>query len=97
MEPLNGFYGFFSGKEFSVPLLEVIAFVIFNSMCLLFGRYRLGLVISYCFVFYWGFIFNMNNFVKMLDGTTWGLPVYGFFGVFMFAVAIIGFFVQGRE
>jgi hypothetical protein len=96
MEPANVFYEFFLGKEFSVPLLEVIAFVIFNSICLLLGRYRLGLVISYCFVFYWGFIFNMSNFVEMFNGTSWGLPVYGFFGVFMFAVAMIGFFVHDR-
>jgi hypothetical protein len=32
MEPANAFYEFFLGKEFSVPLLEVIAFVIFNMI-----------------------------------------------------------------
>jgi hypothetical protein len=97
MDLLNSFYEFFSGKEFSIPLWEVIAFVIFNTICLLFGRYRLGLVISYSFVFYWGFIFNMDNFVSMLDGTRWGMPIYTIAGISMFTMAVISFFVHGRE
>lgn len=97
MEPYGSFYEIVAGKEFAVPLLEVIVFVIFNSLCLLFGRFRLGLMISYCFVFYWGFIFNLEYFVNMLDGTPIGMLVYAASGLLMFLTAIIGFFVQRLE
>lgn len=94
MEPSNSLYQFLIEKEFSVPLLEMIIFVIFNSVCLLFGRFRLGLLISYCFVFYWGFLFNMEYFVNMLGNTTWGMFIYAISGFLMFVVAILGFLLQ---
>jgi hypothetical protein len=91
------YYEFFSGNEFTVPLWEVIAFVLFISACLLFGRHRLGLLGTYCFVFFWGFIFNLNKFVDTLGSSTWGVPVYALSGVFMLLIAIIGFFAQNSD
>jgi hypothetical protein len=90
-------YGLFSGREFSVPLWEVIIFVIIISLCLLLGKHRVGLLTSYCFVFYWGFFSNLNNFVNILDGFKWGMPLYVFSGFFMFLVALVGFFAQNRD
>lgn len=72
MELTNGFIEFFSDKEFAIPLGQVVIFVIINSFCLLFGKYKMGLLISYCFVMYWGFIFNQSYFINILGKTSWG-------------------------
>lgn len=97
MEILNAISSFFSGKEFAIPLWEIIVFVIIISFCLLFGRNRLGLIISYSFVFYWGFVANVTNFSEMLSHTGWGMPLYVFSGFLMFIVAITCFFVESRD
>ena len=97
MEHLNEIYLFLSQREFSVPLLEMCLFVSFISICLLFGRYRMGLLITYCFVFYWGFIFNIKDFITMLGETTSGMQIYIFAGIAMFFIAIISFFIHAKE
>ncbi len=97
MEPVNDSMGLLSGKEFVIPVWEVILFVVIISICLLLGRNRMGLVSSYCFVFYWGFISNMTNFSTMLGNSSWGMPLYVFSGFLMFIVAITGFFVESRD
>jgi hypothetical protein len=93
MEPVN----VLTGQEFTIPVWEVILFVIIISACLLLGRNRMGLVASYCFVFYWGFISNMTNFTTMLGNSSWGMPLYVFSGFLMFIVVITGFFVESRD
>jgi hypothetical protein len=97
MEPVSDSMGILTGKEFAIPVWEVIVFVLIISICLLLGRNRLGLISSYCFVFYWGFISNMTNFSSMLSNTSWGMPLYVFSGFVMFIVAIMGFFVESRD
>jgi hypothetical protein len=96
MESIITLLRFFSGKDFSVPLWEVILLVLINSICLLLGRHRLGLIVSYLFVFYWGFIFNSTYFVNMMDYFTWGLYIYVISGVVMAIIFLISFFVKTR-
>ena len=97
MEPINESVGLLDGRELAIPVWEVIFFVVIVSACLLLGRNRMGLVASYCFVFYWGFISNMTNFSTMLGSTSWGMPLYVFSGFLMFIVAITGFFVESKD
>jgi hypothetical protein len=96
MESVIGLLQFLSAKDFSVPLWEVILLVFINSMCLLLGRHRLGLIVSYFFVFYWGFIFNSKYFVNILGEFTWGLYIYVVSGVMMAIIFLIGLFVKTR-
>jgi hypothetical protein len=86
--------GLLSDINFFIPAGQVMFFVLLNSFCLLFGKYKLGLLISYCFVFYWGFVFNHNHFIDMVGNTTWGMMIYLFSGAFMLLIAVIGFFNQ---
>jgi hypothetical protein len=85
---------FFSDKEFSVPVWEVALLVFINSICILFGRYKLGLFISYFFVFYWGFMLNRPYFVDILGNMTFGLYLYVAAGIIMTIVIIIGLFIK---
>ncbi|MCX5802155.1 MAG: hypothetical protein NTU69_01250 [Proteobacteria bacterium] len=96
MKPVIGFLQFFSDKDFSVPLWEVILLVLINSICLLLGRHRLGLIVSYLFVFYWGFIFNSTYFVNMMGYFAWGLYIYVISGLVMAIIFLISFFVKTR-
>jgi hypothetical protein len=96
MESVIVLLQFFSGKDFSVPLWEVMLLVLINSFCLLFGRHRLGLIVSYLFVLYWGFIFNRGYFVDMLGHLNWGLYVYGISGIVMAIIFLISFFVKTK-
>ncbi len=96
MESVISLLRFLSGKDFSVPLWEVILLVLINSICLLLGRHRLGLIVSYLFVFYWGFIFNSTYFVNMMDYFAWGLYIYVISGVVMAIIFLISFFVKTR-
>jgi hypothetical protein len=84
----------FSNGQLFIPAWQVIFFIFLNSFCLLFGKFKLGLLISYCFVFYWGFIFNNAYFLDMFGNTTWGMFIYLFSGAFMLLMAVIGFFNQ---
>jgi hypothetical protein len=90
------FLAFISETSLAATLGQVIIFIAFNTFCLLFQRYRLGLLISYCFVFYWGFIANSGYFIDKLGNTTWGLPIYAVSGACMLLMAVVGF-MQGES
>jgi hypothetical protein len=83
--------GLFSDGDFAVPALQVFLLMLMNSICLLLGRFKLGLLVSYCFAFYWGFVFNRDYFVSAQAVTPAGLAVYAVAGLAMLVVAVIGF------
>ncbi|MEE9259012.1 MAG: hypothetical protein V3U37_05680 [Nitrospinaceae bacterium] len=92
-DPITQFLG---DKTFSVPLGQVLLFALLLTFCMLLGRHKLGLIVSYTFVFYWGFIFNRPYFVNMFGDTSYGLYAYGFFGLFMVLLAIVGLFQKSK-
>ena len=94
---MGNFIEFVSDQRFSVPLGQVIIFVVVNSVCLLMGRHKLGLLVSYLFVFYWGYFFNREHLTDALGSTQWGLIVYIFAGVLMVIMTILGFFRDSRD
>ncbi|MBF0558991.1 MAG: hypothetical protein HQL08_09445 [Nitrospirae bacterium] len=79
------------GDDLSIPFGQVMIFVVVNSFCLLFARYKLGLLITYSFVLFWGFISNREYFVDHFGKTTWGMVVYALAGLAMVIIFIIGF------
>lgn len=81
-----------SDEEFSVPAMQVFLLMLMNSVCLLLGRFKLGLLVSYCFAFYWGFVFNRDYFVDAHAVTPTSLAVYAIGGSGMLVVALVGFF-----
>jgi len=80
---------FLSDKAFSVPLWEIGLLVLINLACLLFGKYRFGLMISCFFMFYWGFVHNKGYFLETL-----GLYMYVTSCVVMITVFITSIFVN---
>lgn len=97
MESLHTVFNLIASQEFAVPLWEIIAYIMITSLCLLFGKHRLGLIIAYSFVFYWGFISKLEEFFSINAQYNWELPLYVFSGFLMFVVALVSFFVQAKD
>jgi len=87
---------FFSDKQFAIPMWEVMFLVVINSLCLLLTKHKTGLLVTYLFVFYWGFVFNRKYFVDLLGQMTWGIYIYIVLGAVMALVIIISFFVRNE-
>lgn len=83
-------------KTLSVPMGQVLLFVIVVSICLLVGRHKLGLLVSYSFVLYWGLIFNRATFVEVMGGSTLSMFFYLLAGIMILVTGIIGFMQQSK-
>ncbi|PIQ95518.1 MAG: hypothetical protein COV67_14440 [Nitrospinae bacterium CG11_big_fil_rev_8_21_14_0_20_56_8] len=93
---LNQLLDFLSTQEFSIPLGQVVLYAFLSSLCLVFGKHKLGILVTFSFVFYWGFIFNRENFVNLLGQSSIGLYVYALLGMGMIVMAVIGFLHDNR-
>ncbi|HXW68442.1 MAG TPA: hypothetical protein VEJ88_02440 [Dissulfurispiraceae bacterium] len=95
---MNSVVSFLTGGEaLAIPLGQVLIFVMITSYCLLFAKYKLGLLITYCFVFYWGFISNREFIIDRFGSNSWGLILYVLVGIFMVIMFLIGCFQPGKE
>ena len=83
---------FLSTQEFTIPLAQVVFYVFFSTLCFLLKKYKLGLMISYAFVFNWGFLHSTATFVIMAGKPTTGLFVYLASGLMMAVLVVVGFF-----
>jgi hypothetical protein len=97
MDLLNDLTGFFMDTTFSVPLAQMVIFVGLVSVCMLLGRYRFGLVVTLAFVFFWSFVLNFRYFVDLLNTVRWGLQLYALSGLLLFAMILMGLFLQRSE
>ena len=88
---------YYLGKELTVPLWEIIAFVAVITLFLIFGKHRLGLIISYITVFFWVFIVNYNNFFDMLNSTSYGLSAYAVSAIAMLIMTVVGALTGHKE
>ena len=84
--------GFLSATEFTIPVGQIIFYMLFSTFCFLFRKYKLGLMISFAFVFNWGFIHSSVNFIDMVGRPTLGLFVYLISGILITVLALVGFF-----
>ena len=82
---------FLADTSFCVPIGQVIFLIALISMCLLTRKFKLGLLLTYSFVFYWGFIFNHNYFINMLGKTSAAFYAYALLGLSMLAMSFLGF------
>ncbi len=86
---------FLAANEFSIPVGQIVSYMFFSTLCFLFKRYKLGLMISFSYVFYWGFINGSATFVNIVGNPTPGLLVYLFSGLMMALLVVVGFL--GKE
>jgi len=77
--------------QLTIPVAQMALFIALVSFCLLFTRYKLGLSITFCFTFYWGFIYNKDVFFTSLEGSSPFLFVYFFSGFLLLLFALFSF------
>ena len=81
----------FTGIEFTVYLWEIGLLLVFQSFCLVFGKNKLGLLITYMFVAYWGLIAHKDIFIDRFGVTNMGMYVYLFFCLLILGISLIAF------
>ena len=77
--------------QLTIPVAHMALFVGLISLCLLFARYKLGLSITFCFTFYWGFIYNKDVFFTNFERSSPFLLVYFLSGFFLLLFALFSF------
>ena len=77
--------------QLTIPVVHMALFVALLSCCLLFARYKLGLSITFCFTFYWGFIYNKDVFFTNFEGSSPFLLVYFLSGFLLLLFALFSF------
>lgn len=77
-----------------IPLNQMILFVSLMAFCFLFSRYRLGLSITFCFTFYWGFIYNKDMFFTDMEGSSPFLVFYFISGALLILFALFSFLTK---
>ncbi len=90
MEDMN----FSATTEFTIPVVQIIIFMFISTFCFLLRKYKLGLMTSFAFVFYWGFINSSLSFVDMMGSLTLGFFVYLFSGFLIITLALVGFLLE---
>jgi len=90
MEDMN----FSATTEFTIPVVQIIIFMFISTFCFLLRKYKLGLMISFAFVFYWGFMNSSSSFVDMMGSLTLGFFVYLFSGFLIITLALVGFLLE---
>jgi len=79
--------------EIAVPVYQMIFFVLVVTLCLLFTRFKLGSSVTFCFTFYWGFIYNKEIFIE-IEGFSPFFFFYLFSGLFIIVCTLASFFVE---
>jgi len=77
--------------QLTIPVAHMALFIALISFCLLFARYKLGLSITFCFTFYWGFIYNKDVFFTSFEGSSPFLFVYFLSGFLLILFALFSF------
>jgi len=80
--------------EMVIPVNQMIVFVALMTFCFLFSRFRLGLSITFCFTFYWGFIYNKDLFFSDLEGSSPFLVFYFVSGFLLIVFALYSFLAE---
>ncbi len=73
--------------QWGIPVWQVALYVICISICMLAHNNRLGIVVSYGFVFYWGYILNGATFAE--TGNPTFSTVYTILGLIIVVLAIV--------
>jgi hypothetical protein len=78
--------------EFTISVWQVVSYMFFSTACFFFRKYKLGLLISFSYVFNWGYLHATANFLDLMGKPTPGLIVYLFSGLMLVTLAVVGFF-----
>jgi len=81
--------------EFLIPAHHVAIYILVIIFCLLFTKYRAGLLISFLFSFYWVFIINKDK-VKIFTGgeNSIYMALYFICGALVIGLSLWSFYME---
>ncbi len=77
-----------------IPAWQMGIFLALVSLFMLQSRIKLGLIVTYLFVLYWGFILHGPSFVATAAGIPWALTLYVVCGMATAFLTLLSFFYQ---
>lgn len=77
-----------------IPAWQMGLFVGLVGLFMLQGRIQLGLIATYLFVLYWGFILSWPSFIVAAGGNLSALTLYIVCGLTITFLAVLAFFCQ---
>ena len=77
--------------------VELLLFMGLVSVSLIFRRHQLGLMATYAFVFYLGFLFNEHYFILEDGRTSWTAYLYGISGIWVVSFVLIGLMKEKQK
>ncbi|MCK5708856.1 MAG: hypothetical protein KAI43_14515 [Candidatus Aureabacteria bacterium] len=81
--------------DFLIPAHQVAVYILIIILCLLFTKYRAGLLISFCYTFYWVFIINRNKIQIYTGGdNAFFMGLYLLSGAIVVALGIWSFYME---
>jgi hypothetical protein len=86
------FVGILSAVEIRVPIYMVICYLAVISVCVLLSRIKVGLALSFFFVFYVGYLHNRTLLVEAMKGSIIGIGIYASLGFVILIFAILSLF-----
>ena len=83
-----------TGTTFSVSIIQVIVILTIIGIFLIWGKYRLGILIAYFYCLYWTFIAQRVILSEVFGNDRMSFFVFVFMG---FSLAILGIFSLFQE
>ena len=83
---------FLSGKVFFISFGQITFIFLSCLFCLLYGKHKTGLILSYFFIFYWGFVSNRIYWLELFGDSGVGLMMYFGTGTAIALMGVLSFF-----
>jgi uncharacterized membrane protein (UPF0182 family) len=79
-------------NEFIIPIGQIFSYTLCSTVCFFLRRYKMGLMISFAYVFNWGILHGGANYVDVMGKPIMALFLYLASGLMMAILVFIGFF-----
>ncbi len=97
MEIINGFFTNFADKTFAIPLWPMVLIFSICLWSLIYGRHKMGLTISYFFIFYWGYLSDYGYWIGMFGESHTGQILFVFSALGIFIMGILGMIQESHR
>ena len=94
MQGMHETIEFFADKVFFISFGQIVFMFLACFLCLLYGKYKTGLLVSYFFIFYWGFVSNRLYWMELFGDSGIGLMMYFFSATYVALMGVISFSQQ---
>lgn len=78
--------------ELTIPAWQMVLFVVMISVFMLARRYKLCLITTYMFTFYWGFFLYWTEFVRSIGSFPLAETLYVLFGLMILVFTLVAYF-----